>query len=84
MWMKVSAENGYKWATAGLPVLRDKMGADELKRGEDLLRSYEARKKGKKSSSNGLIEVRELQASTGKGLLHRIQLSKGFTAAYLA
>ena len=38
MWMKISAHNGFKRAKAGLPVLVDKMGADELKLGEPRLR----------------------------------------------
>ncbi len=45
MWMKISADNGYNRAKEDLSVLTDKMGADEVKQGEELLRAHKAKKK---------------------------------------
>ena len=40
MWMKISAEGGFKLAKEDPPVLTDKIGVEELKRGEELLRAH--------------------------------------------
>ena len=84
MWMKVSADNGFKRAKEGLPVLTDKMGADELKQGEELLRAHKAKKKQgkkKKSSFDWILGEGKSHAGIHENLFPQDNLSPQFATA---